>query len=628
MSEGVHMADDDPSPIAGAWPAGDAATDMPMPHVTPADRLRLLESVVVNAGDAILITEGTPTDVPGPRILYVNAAFTRMTGYTDEEVAGQNPRLLHGPDTDRTSLDLIRAALREGEPIERELLNYRRDGAAFWVEISIVPVWDEQRHITHWVSIQRDITGRKAAEEAALRGRLAEAQNRALEAEIEERKRVEAQLLYTAFHDDLTRLRNRAFLMDRLRAVLEQARSRPPFRFALLFIDLDRFKVVNDSLGHRVGDELLRVVARRLSGCVRPQDVLARVGGDEFAILLDDADLPTGEGVAERVVAALAEPVHLGAFDLYSPCSIGLVAAPGRYELAEDLLRDADIAMYRAKKDGGRRHAVFPEPMHAGGLAALALQAELQGALQAGELCVHFQPLARTRTGRIAGFEALVRWRHPRRGLLLPAMVIPVAEEIGLIGEIGRWVLRQACEQMRDWARTHAAHPLRISVNVSGVELMDARFIERLQHTLDEAGVAPAWLELDITESVLLNHWDTLVVTLERIRAMGVRLALDDFGTGYSSLSYLSHYPLDTIKIDRSLVSAIPRQARTVSIVETIVRLGHALGLEVVAEGVETAAQLETLTGLGCDYVQGYLIARPLPAAQAELLLGGAALLA
>ncbi len=247
---------DDPSP-------NDPSPNGQMPHILPADQLRLLESVVVNASDAILITEAGPIDPPGPRILYVNAAFARMTGYAAEEMVGRTPRLLQGPETDRRALDRLRSALERGEPVECELLNHRKDGATFWVEISIVPVWSEQGALTHWVSIQRDVSARKAGEEVALRGRLAEARNRALAAEIEERKRVEAQLLYTAFHDDLTGLRNRAFLMDRLRSVLEQARSRPPFRFALLFMDLDRFKLVNDSLGHRTGDELLRVVAKR-----------------------------------------------------------------------------------------------------------------------------------------------------------------------------------------------------------------------------------------------------------------------------------------------------------------------------------------------------------------------------
>ncbi len=615
------MAEDGTPQVAGTESPEDEYAGMAMPDVRPADRLRLLESVVVNAGDAILITEAEPLHPPGPRILYANAAFTRMTGYTSDEVARQTPRFLQGPDTDRGALDRIRAALERWEAIECELLNYRKDGGAFWVEISIVPVRDEKRRPTHWVSIQRDITARKRAEEAVLRGRLAEAQNKALAAEMEERKRAEAQLLYTAFHDDLTRLRNRAFLMDRLHSVLEQARSREPFHFALLFVDLDRFKGVNDSLGHRVGDELLRVVAKRLSGCARPQDVVARLSGDEFAILVDDADIAIAEGIAGRIIEAMQLPIHLDTYNLFSPCSIGIVVAPGQYELAEDLLRDADIAMYRAKKAGGRGYAVFSEPMQAGALAVLELQAELQGALQAGELCVYFQPLQRTTTRRIAGFEALVRWQHPRRGLLLPATFIPVAEEIGLIGEIGRWVLRQACEQMRDWTRTYPGHPLRLSVNVSGIELMDAMFVKGLQHTLDDTGLAPGSLELEITESVLLNNSETLVLTLERIRGIGVRLALDDFGTGYSSLSYLNNYTLDTIKIDRSFVSAIPGQARTVAIVETIIRLGHALGLEVVAEGVETTAQLDALTALGCDTVQGYLVARPMPAAQAEMLL-------
>ncbi len=316
----------------------------------------------------------------------------------------------------------------------------------------------------------------------ALRGRLAEARNRALATEIEERKRVEAQLLHTAFHDDLTGLRNRAFLMDRLRSVLEQARSRPPFRFALLFVDLDRFKLVNDSLGHRTGDELLRVVAKRLAGCVRPQDVLARVGGDEFAILVDDADLAMAEGVAERIVEALRLPVQLGCYDLHSPCSIGLVVAPGRYELAEDLLRDADIAMYQAKKTGGRGYArCSPSRCMPGRWRPWSCRPSCRvrcGPASSG--CTSSRCSAWRRGASLASR----RWcagSIPGAACCRPRRFIPVAEEVGLIGEIGRWVLRRGLRADADWTLAHPGRGLRLSVNVSGIELMDAMFVERLR---------------------------------------------------------------------------------------------------------------------------------------------------
>ncbi len=586
----------------------------------PEERLRLLDLADMHANDAILITEGMPLDSSGPRIIYCNAAFTRMTGYEEAEVLGISPRQLHGPETDRGALDRVHAALEAARPIELELLNYKKDGSPFWVEFSLVPAWNEARQLTHWILIQRDVTKRKADEETIIQARVLEAQNHALGAEIEECKRVEAQLVHTAFYDDLTRLHNRAFLMDRLRSLLAQGKSRPDAGFSLLFLDLDRFKTVNDSLGHRIGDELLRAVAKRIEGCIRPQDTMARIGGDEFAIIIDDTRTDVAGQVAECILDALKPRLQLSSYELYSSCSIGILETSERYAEAEDMLRDADLAMYQVKKRGGRGWAVFTPSMRAAAISTQKLQMELRQALERDELRVHYQALMRPDAG-VAGFEALVRWQHPQRGLVLPALFIPAAEEIGLMRQIGLWTLCRACVQLQAWHVRHPGRALRLSVNVSDRELEDPLFIESLQEVLDATAFPAHSLQLEIMESALLTHPETIAGLLERIRAMGVRIALDDFGTGYSSLSYLDHCPLDTIKIGQSFVSALPAQKRTLAIVETIVKLGRALDLEVVAEGVETAEQLDVVNALGCDYVQGYYFARPLPAAEAEALL-------
>ena len=582
-------------------------------RMQPEERLRLLDLAVVHANDAILIAEGMPLDPSGLRIIYCNAAFTRMTGYEEAEILGMSPCQLHGPETDRDALDRVRAALDAARPIKLELLNYRKDGSPFWVEFSLVPAWNEAHQLTHWILIQRDVTKQKADEETIIQARV-------LKAEIEERKRVEAQLVHTAFYDDLTRLHNRAFLMDRLRSLLAQAKSRPDAGFSLLFLDLDRFKTVNDSLGHCLGDELLQTVARRIEGCIRPQDTMARIGGDEFAIIIDDTRAGVARQVAERILDALKPRLQLSSYELYSSCSIGILEASERYAEAEDMLRDADLAMYQVKKRGGRGWAVFTPSMRAAAISTQRLQMELRRALERDELRVHYQALMRPGAG-IAGFEALVRWQHPQHGLVLPALFIPAAEEIGLMRQIGLWMLCRACAQLQAWQVRHPNRALRLSVNVSDRELEDPLFIQSLQEVLYATALPAHLLQLEIAESALLTHPETIVGLLERIRAIGVRIALDDFGTGYFSLSYLDRCPLDTIKIDQSFVSALPAQKRTLAIVETIVKLGRALDLEVVAEGVETAEQLNVVNALGCDYVQGYYFARPLPAAEAEALL-------
>ena len=544
--------------------------------------LRLLESVVVHANDAVLITEAEPIDLPGPRIVYCNAAFTKTTGYTEAEVLGRTPRLLQSPRVHRSALDRLRRALRAWEPVEVELLNVRKDGTEFWVELSIVPVADETGWFTHWVSVQRDVTGRKQAEEIALRARIAEVENRALEAEIAERKRTEERLLHAAFHDDLTRLRNRAYLMDRLAELINQPDGAPD-GCAVLFLDLDRFKLVNDSLGHRAGDLLLMEVSRRLAACVRPGDVLARVGGDEFAVLVagagkDGAEMEAAVQVADCVIEALRQPFKLGQHDVFSHCSIGIAVATDQHEKPEQLLRDADIAMYDAKKRGPGGYAIFNDSMHAGMVEALALQTDLRHAVARSEFQLQYQPIDALASGALLGMEALIRWHHPTRGLISPASFIPISEEAGLI----RSVLRTT-------------------------------------------GLNPGCLQLEITESVFLHHPETVGRVLKRIRALGVRVALDDFGTGYSSLGYLDRYRIDTLKIDRSFIARMLRQRRAMAIMEGIVRLGRSLDLDIVAEGVETPAQLRTLRGMGCASVQGFLLGRPMPPGDLAAVLDRAA---
>ncbi len=591
-------------------------------HGSSTERLRLLESVVVNANDAVLITEAEPIDDPGPRIVYCNAAFTRTTGYTEAEVIGRTPRLLQSDRTNRQTLDKLRRALTHWKPVEVELLNTRKDGTEFWVELSIVPVANEIGWFTHWVSVQRDVSDRKAAEESATRARIVEAQNAALEVEILERKRVEARLLYTAFHDDLTKLRNRAFFMDRLTVALARARGDAGFRCAVLFLDLDRFKLVNDSLGHRAGDLLLMEVAERLRSCAAPRDTLARVGGDEFALLVENIDEMTAVArLAGRIIEAMRRPLWIGEQEVFTSCSVGVAQAGTQHTLPEELLRDADIAMYQAKRNDAGSYAVFADSMHNGAVKALQLQTDLQNAIVRDEFFLHYQPICDSRTSAITGFEALIRWNHPQRGHLPPGDFIAAAEETSLIRDIGRWVLREAAIRMCLWRDCFPGLALRLSVNASADELKDPGFVSDVRDTLVSTGLDPSCLEIEVTEGVFLQDPTVTNGIINSIRDLGVRIALDDFGTGYSSLGYLDRYPMDTIKIDQSFIACMLMRPRTKAIVDTIIRLGHALDLEIVAEGVEDETQLQALVAAGCGSVQGYFLGHPLSCEQAHAAL-------
>ncbi len=571
------------------------------------ERLRLLESVVVNANDAVLITEAWPVEEPGPRIRYANAAFTRATGYTLEEIVGKTPRILQGVDTSPTARTRLREALASWSPVEVELVNYRKDGTPFTVELSIVPVADDSGRYTHWVSVQRDITDRKAIEEQHVRARIVEAQN--------------AALAYRAFHDELTGLRNRAYFMDRLEIALARAHGTGVHRAAVLFFDLDRFKLVNDSLGHGMGDLLLIELARRLSDCVRSKDLLARMGGDEFTVLVEDfAEIQDVLNVADRILAALRLPVRLAGQDLYAYASIGIAFIDERYAVAEDVLRDADSAMYRAKRDGGMRYACFDDSMYASAVASLALQMDLRRGIERGEFLVYYQPIVDSLLGVVRGVEALVRWNHPERGLIAPSEFIGVAEETGMITAIGSFVLRQACSRMSVWHRTYPT--LTLNVNVSPRQFIDSAFFSALKQILLETGLPANALQIEITESLFLERADYVGTLLSSIRELGIQVALDDFGTGYSSLSYLERYRLDTLKIDRSFIARIDNSDIAIAIVRTIVDLARALNMKVVGEGVETRTQLEALRSFGCDLAQGYLFSKPVSASEIDSLLG------
>ena len=572
-----------------------------------SQRLRLLESVVINAHDAVLITEAEPIDVPGPRIVFANAAFTSTTGYELSEIIGLTPRILQGPDTSDAARVRLRAALRAWEPVEVELLNYHKDQTPFWVELSIVPVADENGMFTHWVSVQRDVTERKAAEEAATRTLLAEAANAALQ--------------FRAFHDELTGLRNRAYVNDRVGTLLERIHNDCGRHFAVIFLDLDRFKVVNDSLGHRVGDLLLIELARRLEGCVRVQDTLARLGGDEFTCIIEAGDLEDVVAVAERILAGLRAPIRLAGQEIFASASIGIAYVDERYETAADVFRDADTAMYRAKHDGGMRFELFHETMHERALAALRVQMDLRGAIDRGQFLLYYQPLVRLDGGAVYGLEALVRWLHPVNGLVSPDDFIPIAEETGLIVPIGTWVLHEACRRMAAWHEAPGGAGLTLSVNVSSRQLFDPRFFVELESALEKSGLDPHTLQIEITESIFLAHAVDLEALLERIRGLGVRIALDDFGTGYSSLSYLERFRFDTLKIDQSFVAKLLTTPATGEIVRLIVGLASALAMDVVAEGVEEPEQWEALRAYGCARGQGYLFSRPVPEAEIAALL-------
>ncbi len=428
---------------------------------------------------------------------------------------------------------------------------------------------------------------------------------------------------HAAFHDSLTGLPNRAMFTELLRATVDNARARESHLFAVLFLDVDRFKNVNDSLGHAHGDLLLAAFAQRLEGCLRPVDTLARLGGDEFAILLDGIKHPSAAiRVAEHIQGELSAPFTLDQNTAFATASIGIALSTQGYESAEDVLRDADTAMYRAKDGGKARYEVFDQTMHTRAISLLHLENDLRRAVDEGQFLIHYQPIMALGTGTLTGFEALVRWQHPERGLISPVEFIPVAEETGLIVAIGRWVLEEACCQTREWQKVSPVNRnLTISVNLSGKQVMQPDLIEQVGEALHKADLDPHCLKLEITESVIMENAEAANRMLRQLRALGVQLSIDDFGTGYSSLSYLHRFPVNYLKVDRSFVSRMGEGDNDTEIVRTICTLAHNLGMEVIAEGIEREEQNEQLKVLGCEYGQGYLYSRPVDADTARAML-------
>ena len=449
---------------------------------------------------------------------------------------------------------------------------------------------------------------------------LAEA-NRSLAREIVERKSAEERLFERAFRDALTGLANRAQFTIHLKRAHGRARRRAADGFAVLMLDVDRFKVVNDSLGHLAGDSLLIGIATRLAECLREVDTIARLGGDEFAILLDGVtDIKDATRLTERLLRALDRPFAIDGKEVFASLSIGVTMMNARYTAADELLRDADAAMYRAKADGRSRFHVFDVEMHVNAVAQLQLETELRRALERDEFRVYYQPIVALEDDRVGAFEALVRWQHPERGLMQPAEFIPLAEESGLIGALGRWVFATSCRQLAAWQRAGFSK-LAMSVNLSPREFGDAELASKIESTAKDAGVELSSIELELTESTVMSAAGAPEEALQRLAALGVSICLDDFGTGYSCLSYLHRFPVKTLKIDRSFVSRIGSGDDRGEIVHTIVAMAQSLGMSVTAEGVETLQQLESVRALGCSRAQGHYFAEAMDAEAAERFL-------
>jgi len=553
--------------------------------------LRLRDRAVEASVDPVLIVSATDPEMP---LLYVNAAFERITGYGRDEVIGRNCRLLQGNDRDQPELDKIRRALAEKRDGQALLRNYRKDGSLFWNMLYVTPVRDPRSDaVTHFVGVQHDIT---------------------------ELKRYQDELEHQANHDALTGLANRNLLKDRLHQQLALA-HRYKRSFSVAFIDLDNFKLINDSLGHDVGDRLLRVAGERLAGCVREGDTVARTGGDEFVLLVSERNNEGGAyRVVQRVMAAVAPPFQIDHREFNVSCSVGIATFPRDGQDAETLLRNADTAMYRAKDSGRNTFQLYSSEMNVDVGERLTVETDLWRALEREELRLYYQPKVEMKTGRIIGVEALLRWQHPVRGMILPGKFVPIAEESSLIVQIGKWVIETACAQNFAW---HSAGLPRIpiAVNISARQLHDRDLVPTIRAALTSTGLEPKYLEIELTESAVMLSVDKAMATLSELRAMGVQVSLDDFGTGYSSLSYLKRFPVTRLKIDQTFVRDLATDIDDAAIVRAIIVVAEELSLDVTAEGVETAQQVAFLTAHNCGEAQGFYFARPAPASEVLTLL-------
>ena len=554
------------------------------------EALRLRQRAIDASSNGIMIIDITLPDNP---IVYANPGFEQITGYPSEEVVGRNARVLMRDDGEQMGLEEIRAALREQRDGHAVLRNYRKDGSLFWNSLSIAPVGDDGGKVTHFVGIINDIT---------------------------EQKRYEEQLEYQANHDELTDLPNRNLLSSLISQFALHAR-RNRRELAVLFIDLDYFKFINDSFGRSVGDRLLKTMADRLKGCVRAADTVARHGGDEFVVVL--TDLVRSEDVAlvaQKILESFSLPILIDGQEFAISCSIGISIYPKDGDDAQILLKNADAAMFRAKEQGRNNFQFYTREMNARSLARMIMEKHLRRALGYGELAVYYQPQVDLVNGRVYGMEALLRWRNPELGMVPPATFIPLAEELGLIGPIFEWVLEAACTQNRAWQK--AGLPvLTMAVNLSPVQFRDRNLCACVDRIVRKTGMALSCLELEIIESMLMHDVDGAMLIMKELKQLGIKLAMDDFGTGFSSLSYLKRFPFDKLKIDISFVREITTDPESAAIARSIIAMGHNLNLRVIAEGVETAGQLAYLRSHGCDDIQGFFFSRALPADEFEALL-------
>lgn len=543
-------------------------------------QMRKLSSALEQTADSVLITNRDGV------IEYVNAAFEKTTGYFRDEAIGQNPRLVksdrHAPVFYKKLWETIVA----GKVFSDILINRHKNGTLYYEEKTISPLKDHHGQIMHFVSTGKDVT---------------------------ERMRTQERLQFMAQHDALTELPNRLLLIDRLHQALTRAHWHQRL-VAVLFVDMDRFKTINDTLGHESGDRLLQSVAGRLAACIREGDTVARFGGDEFVILLDDvAAADDIVAIAQKILDALTKPFVLDNQSLYITASIGVSLYPYDGKDSSSLLKNADIAMYRAKERGKNTYQFYSADMSARAFERLSLESSLRRAIERDEFRLYYQPQIDTRSGAIVGVEALLRWQHPELGLMLPADFIPLLEETGLIVPVGEWILDQACEQLKAW---HGAgwRALRLAVNLSPRQFLTPALGLSIARGLDRIGCAPDMLEFEITEGVLLGHTATTLGTLETLRGLGVRLAIDDFGTGYSSLNYLRRYAIHTLKIDRSFVRDVPADSDDSAITAAIIVMAQSLRMAVIAEGVENEAQRDFLSARGCLLMQGYWFSQPVTA--------------
>ena len=554
--------------------------------------LRLREKVIEVSSNAIIICSAVAPDYA---IEYVNPAFESITGFSAADVIGKSLRTLAGASQDHQNIEEISAALREQREGHAVLRNYRKDGTGYWNDLYITPVRTDEGEIINFVVAQYDIS-------AVMR--------------------YEAELEFQARHDALTGLANRNLLNERLERAISNARHGGT-ELWVVFVDLDRFKFINDTLGHEAGDILLKTLAERLKLAVREADTVARMGGDEFVLVLPEGTgRDAGMQVIQNIMDAVAEPLLIQSHEFFLTCSIGIAAYPSDGGTAETLTKHADIAMYRAKEMGRNTWQFYAPAMSERTRERLEIEADLRHALERGQFVLHYQPQLDLISGNIVGMEVLLRWNHPQHGTIAPSRFIALAEEMGLIMPIGAWVLRAACVQTRAWQLAGLGQ-LRVAVNLSPRQFTQKGLVQSIAAILEECGLDARHLELEVTESMVMSDVDHAITILRDLKQLGVQIAIDDFGTGYSSLSYLRRFPIDVLKIDQSFVSDIALKEDDAAIVRAIISLAHGLRLKVIAEGVETNEQLEFLREHGCDQVQGFLFSRPVPATEFAALAAG-----